>query len=108
MCFLNEYTCTVRCLNTELNVSQAMNGTIQSLRPAGDQCRVMACQFVGEIGDGPGLVESGLTLNNFWPTFGMVVGLALIVIGLCVIWYCRKKEDDPLAGYRDEKDRDQP
>lgn len=98
MCYLNEYSCTVRCLNTDLNVSAAMNGTIQSLRPAGDQCRIMACEFVGEIGNGP-----MTTVSDQIPVFPLKIA-AIGIIALVVIsyWYyvSRKKEEDPLAGYQ--------
>jgi hypothetical protein len=109
MCFLNEYSCTVRCLNTDLNVSAAVNGTIQSLRPAGDQCRVMACEFVGQIGDGPAATGSGATLlhGSFWPSFLIGAGLMLMILGFIGIWMIRHKKEDPLGPpIKDKKDRD--
>jgi hypothetical protein len=87
-------------------MSAAMNGTIQSLRPLGDQCKVVACDFVSQYSDGPMATGSGLTgLSQFnpWIAAGVMICMGILFI---LVGFSLKHRNDPPEGDQKKKEGD--
>ena len=86
MCYGNNYQCDISCINSDLNMTSAMNETINGVWwPAGvadGRCQVTACELVEHVsGSGMNTTFSDLLSTWwFWPLFVVCVVLAAVVV----------------------------
>lgn len=89
MCYMDTYNCIVECVNTELNTTSAMGGTIEGMRQIGMQsCHIRTCEIVSHYSEaiGPNLdwVEP-LYHILITPPFLLLMGV-LIAVNLYMIY----------------------
>lgn len=81
MCYLDTYTCSVQCLNSNLNMTSAMNGTIESIRSIGTGCHVTACELVSHASEGS--YVGAINIFNLWRL--LLIPIAVLIVA--TLWY---------------------
>lgn len=79
MCFLNEYTCKISCLNQDLNITAAMNRSIEGSGIA-QACKVESCELVQHITEGSTTMQPMIPLFQFGP-FNFI---PLVILLACI------------------------
>jgi hypothetical protein len=103
MCYANLYQCDVSCINSELNITSAMNGGVNGIwwwnGAIDNRCHITACHIVDHLNSDGMSTMHPVTSND--PTL-IVLGIctAILICSTLCIWYFwirqKPKEKDEL------------
>ena len=98
MCYGTIYKCEIYCRNTNLNITSALNGSIQGSwegRIIDDRCHVTACQMVDTL-DSMGISTSAPQVTAIDPFLCAVIIVAVASVLFGVYYYLHThKEEKP-------------
>lgn len=93
MCYMDTYQCSIRCINSDLNISEAMNGTITGMYPymshLDDRCRVVSCSLVEHFIEGSS-ANVDITSIGYNSVIPLLI-IAVIILAMVTVWYLGKQ-----------------
>lgn len=94
MCYLDTYNCTITCLNSGLNVTSAMNGTIRSQNLDGVSCHVTGCELVSHYSEGAYTRIFDMPFMEFnLYAVGFLISCIVVALAACYYILPDKKEE---------------